>query len=246
MRDDAFEQLQAMLEMVSEDERQALMFFLSRYLELANRISPNEALPETLARGAQRGLSPQILQHIRNAAPFAQLERAQQTALAAAVQALHCQTGDLLTQQGQPLPGLLLLASGAAQEQWQGETGALQQGAELRAGDYRGAEALFNELPAQNEPGRQRGRHLGAAADDDGAAGACAARPAVAGAPAGRRRASPRPQRWQRWRFFRGQRRGERVLTLRRASTPGPGATRRSGPSCWHCCCSSRPSWQIM
>ncbi len=55
VRDDAFEQLQAMLEMVSENERQALMFFLSRYLELANRISPNEALPETLARGAQRG-----------------------------------------------------------------------------------------------------------------------------------------------------------------------------------------------
>ena len=52
VRDDAFEQLQAMLEMVSENERQALMFFLSRYLELVNKISPNEAAPEALAGDA--------------------------------------------------------------------------------------------------------------------------------------------------------------------------------------------------
>ena len=156
-----------------------------------------------------------ILQHIRNAAPFAQLERAQLAALAAAVQALHCQPGDLLTQQGQPLPGLLLLASGGAQEQWQDETGALQQGAELRAGDYRGAEALFNDLPARTnlvvsaadtwvllltatalqELARRDPQLLTRLQGADGPAPAAEmAEMAV----------------------FRGQRRGERVLTLRR------------------------------
>ncbi len=155
-----------------------------------------------------------ILQHIRNAALFAQLDPAQQAALAAAVHALHCQPGDLLMQQGQPLPGLLLLASGAAQEQWQDETGAVQQGAELRAGEYRGAEALFHELPAQTnlvvsaadtwvllltatalQELAQRDPQLLPRLQVQGTEGSApAAEMAV----------------------FRGQRRGERVLTLRR------------------------------
>ena len=155
-----------------------------------------------------------ILQHIRNAALFAQLDPAQQAALAAAVHALHCQPGDLLMQQGQPLPGLLLLASGAAQEQWQDETGAVQQGAELRAGEYRGAEALFHELSAQTnlvvsaadtwvllltatalQELAQRDPQLLPRLQVQGTEGSApAAEMAV----------------------FRGQRRGERVLTLRR------------------------------
>ncbi len=155
-----------------------------------------------------------ILQHIRNAALFAQLERAQQAALAAAVQALHCQPGDLLMQQGQPLPGLMLLASGAAQEQWQDEAGALQQGPELGAGEYRGTEALFHDLPAQTnlvvsaadtwvllltatalQELAQRDPHLLPRLQVQGTeVSAPAAEAAV----------------------FRGQRRGERVLTLRR------------------------------
>ena len=155
-----------------------------------------------------------ILQHIRNAALFAQLDPAQQAALAAAVQALHCQPGDLLMQQGQPLPGLLLLASGAAQEQWQDETGAVQQGAELRAGEYRGAEALFHDLPAQT--------NLVVSAADTWVL--------LLTATALHELAQRDPQLLPRLQVqgtegsaqaaemavFRGQRRGERVLTLRR------------------------------
>ncbi len=156
-----------------------------------------------------------ILQHIRNAALFARLDSDQQAALAAAMQALHCQPGDALLQQGQPVPGLLLLASGAARVQEQATDGALHHGAELRAGAYRGAEALFHELPARESlvvsaPDTwvllltraalqelvQRDPRLLAGLQDvqDAAGPAPAAELAV----------------------FRGQRRGERVLTLRR------------------------------
>jgi len=153
-----------------------------------------------------------ILQHIRQAAPFAHLNGRQQQALAAAVQAFHCRPDDLLAREGQPLPGLLLLAGGAAHEEWRGEKGALQRGATLRAGDCHGAEALFREQVA-------RVSLVVSAADtwallltraalqplleqDSGLLAALQrGRPATGGAEVA---------------TFRGQRRGERVLSLRR------------------------------
>ena len=153
-----------------------------------------------------------ILQHIRNAAPFAQLELAQQAALAAAVQALHCQPGDLLMQQGQPLPGLLLLASGAAREQWQNEAGELQQGAELRAGEYRGTESLFQDLSAQS--------NLVVSAADTWVLllTATALQELAQRDPQllARLQGANGPAPGAEMAVFRGQRRGERVLTLRR------------------------------
>lgn len=50
VRDDAFEQLQLLLGMVNHSERQALMFFLTRYLELVSQFSPGDAPPPALAR----------------------------------------------------------------------------------------------------------------------------------------------------------------------------------------------------
>lgn len=50
VRDDAFVQLQALLGMVGDDERQALMYFLTRYLNLVNQLSP--AAPEATTQGA--------------------------------------------------------------------------------------------------------------------------------------------------------------------------------------------------
>lgn len=47
VRDDAFEQLQALLGMVGDDERQALMYFLTRYLKLVNQLSPAAPEPTT-------------------------------------------------------------------------------------------------------------------------------------------------------------------------------------------------------
>lgn len=52
VRDDVFEQLQALLGMVSDKERQALMFFLTRYLKLVNQLSPASTAPEVMTRGA--------------------------------------------------------------------------------------------------------------------------------------------------------------------------------------------------
>ncbi len=55
VRDDAFEQLQALLELVSDNERQALMFFLSRYLELVNQLSPGDTTPAALSGNSSHG-----------------------------------------------------------------------------------------------------------------------------------------------------------------------------------------------
>ena len=55
VRDDALEQLQALLAMVREDERAALKFFLSRYLELVGRLAPDEVLPDVLSGDAGHG-----------------------------------------------------------------------------------------------------------------------------------------------------------------------------------------------
>lgn len=89
-----------------------------------------------------------ILLHVRNAALFARLDARQQAALAAAMQPLHCQPGDLLMQQGRPAPGLLLLASGAAQARTQSDDGALHAGAVPGPGECRAVEALFGEFVA--------------------------------------------------------------------------------------------------
>lgn len=156
-----------------------------------------------------------ILQHVRGAALFARLDSAQQAALAAAMQALHCQPGDPLLQQGQPAPGLLLLASGAARVQQQAADGALHPGDELRAGAYHGAESLFHELPAQHS--------LVVSAPDTWVL--LLTRAALqelaqndprllAGLQGGQDAAGPPPT--AELAVFRGQRRGERVLTLRR------------------------------
>lgn len=51
VRDDAFEQLQALLGMVSDGERQALMFFLTRYLELVSQLSPGAEAADAPAQG---------------------------------------------------------------------------------------------------------------------------------------------------------------------------------------------------
>ena len=55
VRDDAFEQLQALLEMVGDSERQALMFFLSRYLELVGRLAPDEGPAQAAGGDAADG-----------------------------------------------------------------------------------------------------------------------------------------------------------------------------------------------
>ena len=55
VRDDVFSQLQALLGMVNDSERQALMFFLSRYLELVNQLSPGMARPEPPQRDGPHG-----------------------------------------------------------------------------------------------------------------------------------------------------------------------------------------------
>ncbi|MCE2488711.1 MAG: MarR family transcriptional regulator [Anaerolineae bacterium] len=55
VRDDVFDQLQALLGMVNDSERQALMFFLSRYLELVNQLSPGPAAPDTSLQDGQHG-----------------------------------------------------------------------------------------------------------------------------------------------------------------------------------------------
>ena len=55
VRDDVFNQLQALLGMVNDNERQALMFFLSRYLELVNQMSPGPAAPKTPLQDVQHG-----------------------------------------------------------------------------------------------------------------------------------------------------------------------------------------------
>ncbi len=153
-----------------------------------------------------------VLQHVRGAAPFARLGAAQQAALAAAMQALHCRPGDHLLHQGQPVPGLLLLAGGAARESRQLADGSRRQGLELRAGDWCGMDALFQETSAPQDlvvsaPDTwvllltrrallqlaQQDPHLLPALQAGGDA-ATVAETAL----------------------FRGQRRGERVLALRR------------------------------
>ncbi len=53
VRDDVFNQLQALLGMVNDSERQALMFFLSRYLELVNQMSPGPAAPDAPQQDGQ-------------------------------------------------------------------------------------------------------------------------------------------------------------------------------------------------
>ena len=153
-----------------------------------------------------------VLQHIRNADLFASLSPGQQGAIAAAMQALHCQPGDRLLQQGQPLPGLLLLASGSARAQWRADDGSRHSGQELQAGAYCGAEALFQDLPAPESlivsaPDtwlllltREALQQLGARDPGLPAALQRGALPAT----------SPEVA------LFRGQRRGERVLTWRR------------------------------
>lgn len=153
-----------------------------------------------------------ILQHIRQAAPFAHLNSRQQQALAAAVQAFHCRPGDRLAQQGQPLPGLLLLAGGAAHEEWRDEQGALQRGATLRAGDCHGAEALFREQVARVS--------LVVSAADTWALllTRTALQPLLeqdGGLPAALQRGRPATDGTE-VATFRGQRRGERVLSRRR------------------------------
>ena len=141
------------------------------------------------------------MQHIRNTALFGQLERRQQEAVAEAVQALRCQPGDVLAQQGAAVPGLLLLASGAA-----------RNGAELRAGDCYGEEALFGELRAEESL-------VVSAADTWVLLLRREAMPALVAQDAGlleglRRRGHP--EREAEATVFRGQRRGERVLAMLR------------------------------
>ncbi len=152
-----------------------------------------------------------VLQHVRSADLFASLNASQQAAIAAAMQAFHCQPGDLLMQQDEALPGLLLLASGAARRQWRTADGSQPASTDLQAGDYCGEEALFRPVPAQET--------LVVSAPDtwlllltrEALQGLLPQDPSIL--PALRRTFSPAAQEMA---LFRGQRRGERVLTLRR------------------------------
>ncbi|MCE2488712.1 MAG: cyclic nucleotide-binding domain-containing protein [Anaerolineae bacterium] len=152
-----------------------------------------------------------VLQHVRSADLFASLNVSQQAAIAAAMQAFHCQPGDLLMQQDEALPGLLLLASGAARKQWQAPDGSQLAGADLLPGNYCGEEALFRPLPAQET--------LVVSAPDtwvllltqEALQGLLPQDPSIL--PALQRTFSPVAQEVA---LFRGQRRGERVITLRR------------------------------
>ena len=153
-----------------------------------------------------------ILQHVRSVDLFASLDPGQQAAIAASMQALHCQPGDRLIQQGLPLPGLLLMASGSAQLQWQAADGSQRTGKALQAGAICGEEALFQDLPAPaslivSAPDtwlllltREALQQL---LDQDPGLHAALQRLAL-------------PSDSPEVALFRGQRRGERVLTRRR------------------------------
>ena len=114
-------------------------------------------------------------------------------------------------QQDEAAPGLLLLASGAAQRHRQAADGSRLAGADLLGGDYCCEEALFHPVPAQES--------LVVSAQDTWALlltrealqGLLSQDPSIFAAL--QRAAGPARQDVA---LFRGQRRGERILTLRR------------------------------
>lgn len=152
-----------------------------------------------------------VLQHVRSADLFAPLNASQQAAVAAAMQAFHCQPGDLLMQQDEAAPGLLLLASGAAQRQRQAADGSRRAGADLLAGDYCGEEALFRAAPAQDSLVVSAPDTWALLLTREALQGLLPQDPSIHAAL--RRTVGPARQDLA---LFRGQRRGEKILALRR------------------------------
>ncbi|MCY3719690.1 MAG: cyclic nucleotide-binding domain-containing protein [Anaerolineaceae bacterium] len=152
-----------------------------------------------------------VLQHVRSADLFASLNAGQQAAIASAMQAFHCQPGDLLMQQDEAAPGLLLLASGAAQRHRQAADGSQLAGASLLTGDYCCEEALFHPVPAQESLVVSATDTWALLLTRDSLQGLLSQDPTILAAL--QRAAVPARQEVA---LFRGQRRGEGILTLRR------------------------------